>query len=232
MSRPAAPADVRRILRQDAGFGCCLCGHPFIQYHHIVPWAEDQHFRPEDMMVLCGNHHHLATVGALLEADQRTAKKRPKNIADGLLRGSLFVNTRELTVHLAGGVAINTPKLLEIKGQTVLAARLDPNDGRVLVSAQIQNRQGRVIATVADNEWRMVPDAVWDFEAYPLHAKVRSAPWEVAFDVDARNDQLALGGAWFRDSMRITFSPTMAMIGSNRISGSTVRNCGGFIAVG
>jgi hypothetical protein len=41
-----------------------------------------------------------------------------------------------------------------------------------------------------------------------------------------------LGGAWFSDSTKITFSPTAAMIGSNRISGSTVRNCGGFIAVG
>lgn len=183
-------------------------------------------------MVLCGNHHHLATVGALLEADQRAAKQRPKNIADGMLRGSLFVNTRELTVRLAGGVAIDTPKLLEIKGQTVLAARLNPHDGRVLVSAQIQNRQGHVIATVADNEWQMVPGAVWDFEAYPLHAKVRSAPWEVAFDVDARNDELALGGTWFSGNTKIRFSPTMAMVGSNRISGSTVRNCGGFIAVG
>jgi hypothetical protein len=29
-----------------------------------VEWAEEEHFRPEDMMVLCPLHHDQATKGA------------------------------------------------------------------------------------------------------------------------------------------------------------------------
>src|SRR5215469_13568423 len=55
--RPTTPASVERQLRQEAGFGCAKCGHPSIEYHHIIPFAEEQHFRPKDMVALCGNCH-------------------------------------------------------------------------------------------------------------------------------------------------------------------------------
>lgn len=55
--RPPTPADVERKLRQEAGFGCARCGHPYIEYHHIIPYAEEPHFRAEDMIALCGNCH-------------------------------------------------------------------------------------------------------------------------------------------------------------------------------
>ena len=117
-ARPSIPQRVKRQLRQEAGFGCCLCGYPYIQFHHIVPWAEDQHNRSEDMMVLCARCHHLATTGALTEADQRKFKDRPKNIVDGEVRGLLHVNQKELVVQVAGGTSIETPTLLEISGKS------------------------------------------------------------------------------------------------------------------
>jgi hypothetical protein len=45
--RPKIPAAVARQLRQEAGFGRCCCGVPILQYHHIIPWAAEAHFRPE-----------------------------------------------------------------------------------------------------------------------------------------------------------------------------------------
>lgn len=48
------PLPVKRKLRQEAGFGCCKCGRPIIEYHHIIPYSnDDPHFRVEDMMCLC-----------------------------------------------------------------------------------------------------------------------------------------------------------------------------------
>jgi hypothetical protein len=63
------PAAVKRQLRQEAAFGCCICGHPIYQYHHIRPFEPNHHHDPDDMMLLCPNHHHEATVGALEEAE-------------------------------------------------------------------------------------------------------------------------------------------------------------------
>jgi hypothetical protein len=88
-SRPDIPAAVDRQLRQEAGFGCCRCGNPIFEYHHIIPWAVEAHFRPEDMMVLCF-YHHREFGTAMPEAEQRTYKSRPYKIqhgpAGGLLR--------------------------------------------------------------------------------------------------------------------------------------------------
>src|ERR1700737_1556469 len=63
--------------------GWCKCGCPLLQYHHIVEWAEEAHFRPEDMMVLCPLHHDQATKGAMPELEQRQMKSAPPNIQQG-----------------------------------------------------------------------------------------------------------------------------------------------------
>lgn len=230
--RPKVPSEVKRQLRQEAGFGCCRCGHPFIQYHHIVPWAEDQHFRPDDMMVLCGQCHPLCTVNAIPQSDQRAFKARPKNIVDQLARGMLFVNTSELSVNLAGGKAVETPNLLSLSGTTVLSAKRDAEHGRVLISASIHDQFGNVVAILCDNEWSMDPSGVWDFETYPLHSTIRLAPRDIAFAVDVRNDEVNLRGKWFHQGSAIEFTPTQGSIGTNTIRGFNVSHCGTMIAVG
>ncbi len=75
--RPRTPEPVARQLCQEAGFGCCKCGVPIIEYHHIIKWSVDQHFRPEDMMVLCPTHHDEAG-SAMDEAEQRLLKAKAR----------------------------------------------------------------------------------------------------------------------------------------------------------
>ena len=229
--RPNVPNEVKRQLRQEAGFGCCRCGHPFIQYHHIIPWAEDQHFRPDDMMVLCGQCHPLCTVNAIPQPDQRALKARPKNIVDNLARGMLSVNSQKLSVNLAGGTAVETPNLLSLSGTTVLAAKRDAKHGRVLISAMIHDSSGNVVAILRDNEWSMDPSTVWDFETYPLHSTIRLGPRDIAFEVDVRNDTVNLRGKWFHKGLSIAFTPNQASIGTNKFQGFNVSHCGTMIAV-
>ena len=216
-TRPAIPDGVARQLRQEAGFGCCQCGHPFIMYHHIVPWAEEHHFRTEDMMILCGQCHPLCTTGALTISDQRKIKLRPKNIVDNELRGKLWVNSRELKVKVGGGFAIETPNILVIADTTVLGARLNKEDGRLLLSAKIQGEDGKLLAQLADNEWSMTPGHVWDFEAYPRNATIRQGLGDIAFAVDSRNDDVAVQGKWFHDGRRLNFTPSKLILDSIQI---------------
>ena len=58
--RSHLPAEIKRQLRQEANFGCVVCGAPIIQYHHIIPYSEREHHDPEHMTVLCPNHHSHA----------------------------------------------------------------------------------------------------------------------------------------------------------------------------
>lgn len=92
--RPPTPADVERTLRQEAGFGCAKCGHPYVEFHHIVPYAEEQHFRPEDMVALCGNCH--PAVSKQGQDRQYGVKHNPFNPRSGLFRGALEYDKRNL----------------------------------------------------------------------------------------------------------------------------------------
>lgn len=221
--RVSIPEGVRRQLRQEAGFGCCNCGHPFLEYHHIIPYAEEPHNRPNDMVALCGNCHHLATTGAISESEQRNMKDRPCNVVDGFARGRLFVNSEDLVVNLAGGRAINTPTLLAYQGVEIVGVRRSV-DGRILASALIHNDKGEVVAELRDNEWSVSTAAVWDFESYPLHAKVRLGAGNIAFSIDCRNDMIQLTGNWYLGGAPIRFTPSTCKVRQGEISGSECWN--------
>jgi len=58
------PADVRRILRQEAGFGCVKCGFAFCEYEHIEPeFTEAAEHNPAKMAFLCKRCHGEVTAG-------------------------------------------------------------------------------------------------------------------------------------------------------------------------
>jgi hypothetical protein len=183
------------------------------------------------MMILCGQCHPLCTVGAITEADQRALKSRPKNIADNLVRGQLYVNTTELVVNLAGGRSLETPNLLVLSGEAVLSARRDAEHGRVLISARIHGQDGQTIGELNDNEWSMSPNSVWDFESYPLHATVRLAARQIALKIDVRNDEIELAGNWFHRGEDIEFSSAGARIGAMRIGSMNADYCSSLINV-
>lgn len=228
--REAVPEGVKRRLRQEAGFGCCQCGHPFIQYHHIIPYSEEAHFRPEDMMVLCPNCHDLCGTGAITQAEQRRLKALPRNVVENTLLGKLYVTSRDLRVGLAGGVAINTPALVNIGGTEVLGARLS-EDGRVLISSIIQDPNGGAVAQLINNEWSLAPSDVWDFEVHHRWAIVRSAPRQIAFRVDCRDDRVRLEGRWHHGGVPITFGAAQINIGTGVFYGYETHNCASFITI-
>lgn len=94
------PAAVERALRQEAGVGCALCGHPYVEYHHIVPYADDPHFRPEDMIALCPTDHVRVAKWSL--ARQYDLKAKPLNRVRGYARGALDFEKSNLTFNLGG----------------------------------------------------------------------------------------------------------------------------------
>jgi len=51
------PDPIKRAVRQKCGFGCVICGDPFIEYHHIVPWATVKKHEIDNLVLLCYKHH-------------------------------------------------------------------------------------------------------------------------------------------------------------------------------
>ena len=182
------------------------------------------------MMTVCGNCHTLCTANAYSIEEQRAAKYQPKNITDDFTRGQLFTNNNDLIVHLAGGTAINTPSLLAVGDTDVVKVEKAP-DGRLLVSALVQNEDGQTIAHLHENEWSASHTEVWDFEAYPKRTIVRTAPRKISFEVDARNDEIELKGTWFLQGQKIDFTPTKCLVGNMQIVGFRTENCSRFLQI-
>lgn len=184
-ARPSTPANVARELRRRAGFGCCRCGLPVYQYHHIVPWHIENHFRVDDMMVLCPYCHDAATKGALSQVQQRAIQASPFNMRQGFASGALLVNQPYVAVACGGTLLVGDGSAITVDGVDLL--RLNTSDyGELQLSMNLKDDQGTTIALVERNEWLSGDPSVWDMTSDHDRLKVWSASRKIVLQIDAR----------------------------------------------
>ena len=147
--RVPIPEHVKRVVRQDAGFGCCKCGNPIVQYHHIVPRSED----PAEIMTLCPNCHHEATTGAMTKAEQYQHKSHPFNIQQEFVEGKLKVNHELPVITIGSNQFIGDGDFILVDQESLLSLRV--NSGRLEISAQLYDNEDIRLASIENNEWRL-----------------------------------------------------------------------------
>ncbi len=228
-NRPPTPAAVERELRQEAGFGCAKCGHPYIEYHHIVPYAEDQHFRPEDMLALCGNCH--PALSKLGRDRQYEIKRDPHNVRANLFRGALEYDKRDLIFKVASNWYENTPVILQFFDLPIISCSLDENQAKV--SLNLLDKNGKIILAVKENDVVFRIDDLWDFEYAHNLAVARYGPRDIALRMDFRKpDAVIEGKIWLGDE-QVRLGPNETSLpGGNLIKSSRISNCGVGIQIG
>lgn len=176
-----------------------MCGHPILEYHHIIPYATDQHFRPADMMVLCPNHHDEATYGPLAgdQNQQRAHKAKPANVLSGRANGNLvFPPTMKGLSIGRTAMGITFPKagpVLLSNRECIL--RIDPDDGgRMLISAILRDEANGVVASLTRNEWRSGGPIAWDIEFKYQWLKIRAANKKISLQIDVIDDWVYIEG--------------------------------------
>ncbi|NGO46468.1 HNH endonuclease [Streptomyces sp. YC419] len=185
--RPKAPSEVKRKLRQHARFGCCRCGLPIYQYHHIIPYSEDQHFRVEDMMLLCPLCHDMATKGVFSEIQQREMQVSPFNARKGLTGGMLYTR-QEYCAVLAGGVLlVGEGPVIVADGEPLLTLTPGTN-GHVRFSVNLRDENDALVALIQDNEWISGDATVWDMESDHQKLVVRSSANRVALNLNMKGE--------------------------------------------
>lgn len=150
------------------------CGHPIFQYHHIVPYTEeDPHYRLQDMMVLCPNCHDEPTQGVMKESQQRELKADPYNLRHGCASGQLAVEHREAKIIFGDSVAmVAQGSLLEIDGESLLGLRLGPS-GDLRLSVALYDEEDALLAQVVENVWEAVDPFPWDLDFGYRHLVIR-----------------------------------------------------------
>jgi len=198
------PAGVERALRQEAGFGCARCGHPYIEYHHIIPYAEEQYYRVEDMVALCGNCH--PPVSKLGRDRQYAIKRDPHNVRKGILRGALEFDKRDLVFRVGGNWYENTPIVLQFFHIPIISCTL--KEGQAKVSLNLLDPDGQPLLAVEENDVSFRVDDLWDFEYAHNFAVARYGPRDVALRMDFRNAEATIEGKIWLGSQQVKLGPS------------------------
>jgi hypothetical protein len=220
--RPSLPAAVERQLRQEAGFGCSRCGHPYIEFHHIIPVAEEQHNRPEDMVALCGNCH--PAVEKLGRDRQHEIKHNPHNVQRNLFKGALEFDKRDLIFKVGGNWYVNTPTILQYDSLPIISCSL--KEGQAKVSLNLLGADGSPMLTVYENDVCFRVSNLWDFEYAHNYAIVRHGPRDIALRMDFRNAEATIEGRiWLGGSRAVLGRDEMAIPGYGAFRGCSTSNC-------
>lgn len=169
-----APASVKRLLRQEVGYGCPVsaCASPYLEYHHFdPPWAKEHHHRPEGMIALCGPHHDKAGGGAFT-VEQLRQFKRSSYALSAPVRGRFDWRRRDLVARIGGTFYVRTPVLVAIRGEPVVWQRRDEDD-TLLLSLHMLSTSGDVRLQMVDHEWYVVGSPS-DFESPPSGRRIHA----------------------------------------------------------
>jgi hypothetical protein len=208
------PEPIKRQVRHHDGFGCCECGFPIIEYHHIVKDSQN----PEDIMLLCPIHHHEATVGAMLLADQRSRKSNPFNITSGFVEGTLKVNQKTPVLNLGTNQLVGTGDFILIDGESMLS--LEIRDGRLELSMRVYDQNDTLVAEVKDNEWISGDPLPWDLESGFQWLRIRRKLRDIQVEIDARKEPLDINADIWRRHQRFH------LVSDTLLFNGVVKDCG------
>lgn len=177
---PTIPEPIKRIVRQESGFGCCKCGKPIYQYHHIVRKSED----PQNIMLLCPDHHTEATEKAMLEKEQRFHREHPYNIKNGFVEGQLKVNQETPVLIIGGNEFVGNGDFFIVDNESLLSVEI--YEGKLELSVKLYDKNDNLVAKVERNEWVSGDALPWDIESRYQWLKIRRKIGDVQLEIDAR----------------------------------------------
>jgi hypothetical protein len=207
------PVDIERHLRQEAGFGCCICGHPIYEYHHIAEFSKSHTHVSGDMMLLCPNHHHEATVHAISEQDQRNWKQNPYNIQRGYIDGLLKIDERAIGVEVGGNQLIGKGFKFVVDDESLLTIGQD-SDERMLLNVSLVDKDDVLLLQIRDNKWILGDPNIWDFGFSYRWLKLWQKQRDIVLELDARKTPMLIKGKFWRKSQSFTIDSEEIRINS------------------
>lgn len=145
----------KRIIRQNCGFGCVICGALIYEYDHVDPQFVDATVHdPSKMTLLCGQHHAKATRGTLSRKTIKKAMEAPFALREGFSNDMFDITTdNDLTIIIGGLELKNNPIAVEIAGEPIIQIKPPEEEGAPFrLSGRFFNSQGQETLIIVDNE--------------------------------------------------------------------------------
>jgi hypothetical protein len=182
------PAEVRRSLRTEVGFGCPVsgCRKPFLTWHHFdPPWHEKQHHDPAGMIALCREHHDAADRGLFSKGDLRALKQAALPAED--VKARFPWAKRDILVRLGGVYCGGSSILFAVSNDTIIRFTKD-GSGLLVLSFDLRAADGTLALSMEENMFLADPNALHDLEVDtgPTIIKAWFAKRNVGLDVSFR----------------------------------------------
>ncbi|HSW96328.1 MAG TPA: HNH endonuclease signature motif containing protein [Candidatus Saccharimonadales bacterium] len=206
-SRPPTPLPIKRELRQLAGFGCCKCGIPILQYHHIVPYSVEKHFRVKDMMALCPYCHDMATKHILTIEQQRYLQVNPYNMLKGFASGRLILNGSYCAIQTGGVFIVTQGPILSIDGNTLLSLSVGPTN-QLEVSVNLYDKKDRLVAVIDKNEWISGDVKLWDIQADHQKLVINKTHGQIELEINTQGNIILIKAKLWYNKQSIRLNST------------------------
>jgi len=195
-------APLRREVRQAASFGCSSCGCPVIEYNHIIPFSDVKKHEYDNLIALCPTCHRKADKSGPWSTELvRQLKANPYN--RDTTKDRFLVRDDEFIIQVGWFEFHKIGALISIGDEAMLECNRT-EEGVLLVSGQFHDQNGKLVASITENEWQVYVDHAWDVEF--ISAKtliVRSRPREVILRMRLTDNVLEVQQCFFiRDHIK------------------------------
>jgi len=231
------PEPLKREVRQACGFGCVVCGCPFITYEHIEEWADVQEHQSDNIILLCSTHHAEKTAGRLSKDTLRLYQLNPFNKVEGYkppYRIEPNVWTDQ-TIDIGSNVAkftdshpLNGFVPVEWQGQSIITTYVE--DGFYLISASFYDQDGSLIVDIHKNELTCnlgVYDIEWIGTKLTVRTKRRQIDLQIRYSGAGFKVLRAFFPSMYGDGRALSISENDLHVLPNgsKYSSNTMINC-------
>lgn len=163
--RPKIPEPIKRVVRQECGFGCAICGFPLYDIDHIVEYAIVKEHQAENLVLLCPTHHREKAW--MSQKDLKRYKSNPFNktqasTAPFLMRITgdsidIYPGNNHYNKIFSDSNLITYPIVVE--DRPLISVRKEAD--MLLLSLLVNDKDDNRILEVVDNEI-LFSTGVWD----------------------------------------------------------------------
>jgi uncharacterized CHY-type Zn-finger protein len=223
-SKRNPPEKIKRKLRQEAAFGCCKCGRPIFQYHHIIPWAKIQKHDAKQMMILCPNCHDEVTKGSMTEKEQRDYKSEPINVKNGYSHGLLKINNKYCNIVIGTNTFDCIGKVIVIDGEEIIGARLDEN-GNLEFSLKLYDESDNLVFNIQNNEWITGDIIPWDIKSGYQNLIIQKKNSEIILEIDTKVNPIKIRANLWKNHVNIKIDENQLWSSGGPVQYITLKEC-------
>lgn len=145
------PADVKRRVRQECGFGCAYCGKAIVEYHHFDPPFADAHAHNADgIILLCPNHH--SKFGDVPAQTIREYRKSPRCRKVGFTRDEFLFRSNQIPKVRLGNITATSGQIIRHGNRVLLGLTEAEEDGPLRLTCELFDRGNNLLLSILNNE--------------------------------------------------------------------------------